>query len=289
MKRFRKKRREKLYRGRAISKRRVSLDIALRLMVFALVVLLAVMKFPDVKSRVLACSLFRLDSVTLKGNRYLLDSQLLETAGLEEGTCGLGRDTEEIRSRLVQHPRIKSAKVKRFLWKKIHIVIEERTPLALLEHARLLEIDDEGVVFEPVHVTLVPDLPVITGLSCGKMAPGDTLKSRESRHVLTLLKKLRDPDVNLYDQISEVHVDRNGALILVSVNSGTPVLVGTEDVTAKKLRALRVALADMQRKYIRPGSLDLRFKNQIVIKEAEEPASDVLSEAGREAGRVAFF
>jgi cell division protein FtsQ len=289
VRRFRRKAKDKLYCGRAISRKRVSLDIALRVTVFALVVLLAVMKFPDVKTRVLACSLFKLDSVTLKGNRYLLDAQLLEIAGIEEGTCGLGRDIEEIRSRLIRHPRIKSARVKRFLWKKIHIVVEERTPLALLDHARLMEIDDEGVVFHPVHATLIPDLPVITGLSCRKLAPGDTLKSKESGRVLMLLKKLRSPEVNLYDQISEVHVDRRGALVFVSVHSGTPVLVGTEDVTTKKLRALRVALADMQSRYVRPTSLDLRFRNQIVVKEAKESASDVFSEAGTEAGMVAFF
>jgi len=289
VRRLRRKAKGKLYCGKALSRKRLTLDITLRFAVFALVVLLAVMKFPEAKARVLGWSLFRLDSVTLKGNRYLLDDQLLEIAGIEEGTCGLGSDVGEIHSRLVRHPRIKSASVKRFLWKKIHIAVEERTPVALLDYTQLMEIDEDGVAFEPVHATLIPDLPIITGLSCGKVAPGDRVKGREIERVLALIRKLRSPEVSLYDQISEIHVDRGGALFLVSIHSGTPVLVGTENVTTKKLKALRVALADMQRREVTPVSLDLRFRNQIVVREAKESASDVLSKAGTEAGRVAFF
>ncbi|UCF78562.1 MAG: FtsQ-type POTRA domain-containing protein [Candidatus Eiseniibacteriota bacterium] len=289
MRRAGKKTRTKLYCGKAISKKRVSLDFALRLTVFGLVVLLAVMKFPDAKARMLSSSLFRLDAVTLKGNRYLMNPQIMSTAGIEEGACGLGLDVDEIRSRLLEHPRIRSATVKRFLWKKLYISVEERSPVALLENVRLLEIDDEGVVFEPVRPTLVPDLPVITGLSCGKLSPGDRVGGDEIERVLLLLRKLRDPEVNLYDQISEVHVDRHGALYLVSIHSGTPVLVGSETVTTKKLRALRVALADMQRREVKPGSLDLRFKNQIVVRGAEQSSADALADPGADAGRVALF
>jgi cell division septal protein FtsQ len=132
VRRLRKTRTNKTYCGKAISRRRVPLDIALRVMVFGLVVLLAVMKFPDAKAKVLGSGLFKLNSVTLKGNRYLLDSRVMEIAGIEEGSCGLGQDIKDIQSRLVGHPRIRSATVKRFLWKKIHISIEERTPVALL-------------------------------------------------------------------------------------------------------------------------------------------------------------
>jgi cell division protein FtsQ len=280
---------KKAYCGRALARRPISLDFALRIIFFSLILVLAVVKFPEARARVLHSGLFRLDSVALKGNRYLLDSQVMAIAGIERGACGLGLDSEKIRSRLTKHPRIKSASVGRLLWKKLYITIEERTPVALVEADKLLEIDEERVVFEPVHSALLPDLPVITGLSYRKIVLGDTLEGEGIEHAMALVGKLRDPEVNLFDQISEIHVEDNGDLILVAVRSGTPILVGSEPVTRKKLQAFKVAWADMQRKDLRPTTVDLRFKDQIVAKAPKRTTSEELYAGDAEATRAVLF
>jgi cell division protein FtsQ len=280
---------KKAYCGRALVRGPISLDFALRIIFFSLILVLAIVKLPEARARVLHSGLFRLDSVALKGNRYLLDSQVMAIAGIERGACGLGLDTEKIRSRLTKHPRIKSASVRRLLWKKLYITIEERMPVALVEADRLLEIDEERVVFEPVHSALLPDLPVITGLSYRKIVLGDTLEGEGIEHAMALVEKLRDPEVNLFDQISEIHVESNGDLVLVAVQSGTPILVGSEPVTRKKLQAFKVAWADMQRKDLRPASMDLRFKDQIVAKVPKQRASEELYAGDAEAEKAVLF
>jgi len=283
------KKRKKAYCGTALGRAPISLDLVLRMVFFSLVIVLALVKLPEARAKIFRTSLFKLDSVAIKGNRYLLDSQVMAIAGVEKGASGLGLDAEKIRSRLIKHPRVRSASVKKLLWKKLYITIEERTPAALVGVDKILEIDEDRVVFEPVDYALLPDLPVITGLSYRRIVLGDTLKGEGIEHAIALIKKLRDPEVNLLDQVSEIHIDDSGDLILVTAGSGTPVVVGSEMVTMKKLQAFKVAWADMQRKNIVPASVDLRFKDQIVAKVPNQPAPEGLYAGEAGAGKAALF
>lgn len=261
----------------------------LRIVFLTLVIVLAVIKLPEARARVLGSSLFRLNSISLKGNRYLLDSQVLRIAGVEKGTCGLRYDTEKIASRLEKHPRIRSAAVKKLLWKRLYIRVEERAPFALVDAQKLLEMDESGAVFEPVDPAVLPDLPVITGLRGKRIRPGDTISGDQIDQAIALLQRLRDPEVNLYDQISEVHLRRDGSIVLVAVELGIPVILGSEDVSKRKLQALRVAMADMQQRGLLPASVDLRFKGQVVAKVQEQPASEESDREGAGTGTYALF
>jgi cell division protein FtsQ len=286
---LRRRTRKKLYCGKGYHRKRVSFDLVLRVVFLALVVVLAVVKLPEARARVLGSSVFRLDSVSLKGNRYLLDSQVLRIAGVEKGTCGLRYDTQKIQSRLEKHPRIKSATVKKLLWKKLYIRVEERTPFVLVDAQKLLEMDEGGVVFEPVDPAVLPDLPVITGLDGKRIRPGDTLKGDQIGQAIALLQRLRDPEVNLYGQISEVNLRRDGSIVLVAMESGVPVILGSEDVSKRKLQALRVAMADMQQRGLLPSSVDLRFKGQVVATVQDQPASKESGREGADTGAYALF
>jgi cell division protein FtsQ len=281
--------RKKLYCGKGYRRKRLSLDLVLRIVFLTLVIVLAVIKLPEARARVLGSSLFRLNSISLKGNRYLLDSQVLRIAGVEKGTCGLRYDTEKIASRLEKHPRIRSAAVKKLLWKRLYIRVEERAPFALVDAQKLLEMDESGAVFEPVDPAVLPDLPVITGLRGKRIRPGDTISGDQIDQAIALLQRLRDPEVNLYDQISEVHLRRDGSIVLVAVELGIPVILGSEDVSKRKLQALRVAMADMQQRGLLPASVDLRFKGQVVAKVQEQPASEESDREGAGTGTYALF
>jgi cell division protein FtsQ len=271
------KARKKLYCGKGYRRKRLSFDLVLRVVFLTLVIVLAFIKLPEARARVLDSSLFRLNSVSLKGNRYLLDSQVLRIAGVEKGTCGLRYDPEKIAARLEKHPRIKSAAVKKLLWKKLYIRLEERTPFALVDAQRLLEMDESGAVFEPVDAAMLPDLPIITGLRAKRIRPGDTITGDQIEQAVALLRRLRDPEVNMFGQVSEVHLERDGSIVLVAVESGVPMIIGSEEVSTKKLQALRVAMADMQQRGLLPASVDLRFKGQVVVRMKETSASGQLN------------
>ncbi|MFH0777942.1 MAG: FtsQ-type POTRA domain-containing protein [Candidatus Eisenbacteria bacterium] len=283
------RRRTRLYCGKSISRRRLSPDFPLRVTFLVLVVVLAIAKLPDARAKVLGSSIFRLESIRVEGNRYLLDSQVLSVAGIEKGMCGLKLDGDAIRSRLLKHPRIKSTEVHKFLWKKLFIRVEERTSVALVDLGRLLEIDEDRVVFEPIHAAYVPDLPVITGLSANRVACGDTLDSQQVRQALALLERLKSAEVNLFGQISEIHVDKNGGLTMLALESAVPLFLGNEPVSLKKLQALKIALADMQRKELIPASVDLRFKDQIIARVARGSVSGAASPGEAAAPGAALF
>jgi cell division septal protein FtsQ len=179
--------------------------------------------------------------------------------------------------------------VKKLLWKKLYIKLEERTPFALVDAQKLLEMDESGVVFEPVDPAVLPDLPVITGLRGKRIRPGDTLKGEQIDQAIALLKRLGDPEVNLYGQISELNLRKDGSIVLVAVESGVPVILGSEDVSKRKLQALRVAMADMQQRGLLPASVDLRFKGQVVATVQAQPALRESDKQGTDTGAYALF
>lgn len=267
------RRKKKLYCGRGIRRRRLSLDLCLRVVFLGLVLVLAVVKLPEARAKVLGSGLFKLNSVAISGNRYLLDSEILKLARVEKGTCGLKYDADLIQKALERHPRVKSASVRKLLWKKLYISVEERTPFALVDAGKLLEMDESGVVFEPVDPSMLPDVPVITGLRANRVSPGDTLRGEKVDQVVALLTELRDPEVNLYCHVSELHVEKDGSMVLVGADTGIPLVLGSGEVSRKKLQALKVAMADMQRRNLLPASVDLRFRGQIVVTILEQPSS----------------
>lgn len=118
--------------------------------------------------------------VLLEGRRYASRSRIASAIGVKRGDPILGIDLTEIRLRLETVPWIRTATVRRNWPGKIHIVLDERQPIALWQRDRKLRlVDAEGVTLTDKGIGRFRHLLVIIGKDAPSHAPKllDTLET----------------------------------------------------------------------------------------------------------------
>ena len=83
---------------------------------------------------VLQSALFAVSSVQLVGARHLTEEEILSIAGISMGDSLFNVDVRRARERLLAHPRIEQATVRRRLPATIHVEVVERVPVAIMPH-----------------------------------------------------------------------------------------------------------------------------------------------------------
>ncbi|MBW1636779.1 MAG: FtsQ-type POTRA domain-containing protein [Deltaproteobacteria bacterium] len=193
-------------------------------------------------------------------------------------TSLIGMKTMEIEKRLLQNPRVSSARVMRNWPAGVEIAIKEHVPVALLQSStshsgQLYYIDKKGEPYMPVAVGDNLDFPVVTGLAEVK---DPNVKRRATEEVLIFLKKINKNNPHLPAQsVSEIHVNSAGELVVYLVEYPFPIFFGDGDTRKKYKKLVRVlqALYKKQRgeeiisrvEYIR---MDY-FNDKVLVAESE--------------------
>lgn len=204
-------------------------------------------------------NLFRLDHISVAGNRILKESQVAALSGLEIGVNLFAADLKAATQRLVADPAIKDALLVRQPPGGLLIQLQERRPLALATTAdRLHGLDEEGVLFPLPQAPF--NLPIVTGIDGIVDTPGVNRFS----HLVAFLGQIRSNAPAFLDEVSEVH--------MVSVTEARVYLVG--DGLTLRMR-LEGAVDQVRRFYAfvntgahrtkTPVYIDLRFANQVVV------------------------
>ncbi|MET0220429.1 MAG: cell division protein FtsQ/DivIB [Pseudorhodoplanes sp.] len=193
---------------------------------------------------------FRIDSISLTGQRHLTREEILAMAGVTGRTSLLFLDAGDARSRLKANPWIADATVLKLFPDRLHIAITERRAFALWQmKGRLQVISRDGVVVEPFVAPHVAHLPLVVGLGANAMA-SDFLaimdrhpQLQEQVHAYVLvaerrwnLKLKNGIDVRLPEANAEQAIET-----LMTLDRDTKLL--TRDITAIDLRSAdRVAV-----------------------------------------------
>lgn len=122
----------------------------------------------------------RVQEVLLEGRRFASRSRIATAIGVKRGDPILGVDLTGIRRRLEAVPWIRTATVRRTWPGKIHIVLDERRPIALWQRNRKLRlVDAEGVTLTDRNIGRFRHLLVIVGKDAPSHAPEllDTLET----------------------------------------------------------------------------------------------------------------
>ncbi|HEB50783.1 MAG TPA: FtsQ-type POTRA domain-containing protein [Desulfobulbus sp.] len=196
--------------------------------------------------RLLARSeVFRLTGVTVQGNRVVRTSAILGVAGLEQGMNLLTLDTERACRRICTNPWIRSATVRRQWPSTVLVRVREYRPLAILRRTGdaaggLFYVDRQGEIFAPVRPGQDMDYPVLS--SDPGMAPEDRIAEGSPLHeaVRLLLLAARGNPILPVQAISEIHVSRDGSLILYLVDRPFPIYFGREGIRKKFYRLVRI-------------------------------------------------
>lgn len=260
------------YQGRALERSKVrrppgpsgSLAKVLRVVaVMAVMGLLAMVPWKQLRRRFAI-----VDQVRVSGLRYLDADRVRKRAGLREGQDLLSLDLSRTRQLVMLDPRVESARVKRVGLRGVEVMVRERVPALVVLHGEPWEVDSTGVLLEPLQRGVVADVPMLTGADYSRYKPGTQLRTQEVQRGLAWTAALGDNALRLAGQVSEVDVSDARITRFVLLN-GIRLVGPTWPVSTRQLSGLRATLADLEHKGMKPREVDVRFEDQIIVREVE--------------------
>ncbi len=240
---------------------------------------------------------FSAHQIQVEGTRRLSARVVAAQAGVREGVNVLGVNLSAARRKLLAHPWIAEADIRREIPSAIHIRIREHVPAAVVDMGRKFLLNEQGELFKEVEATDPTGLPVVSGLKPADVrvadrsgaaapsmpavlapaAPPEAPLSRPMEAVLQVLALGREPGGVLpARQIAAIRVDRELGLTVTAYEDGKSIRLGFDDYSAKfrllgELLAFfknqpgmaavaRIDLTDAGRVIVNPARADLPVK-----------------------------
>lgn len=213
-------------------------------------------------------------NIEITGLKRLQPEFILKMAKLGPETNLLALKPLQVERTLETHPWIARATLTRHWPQRVHLNIQEREPMALVQVGELYYVDHRGYLFKPLSPGDPHDFPVITGLprkffSSHEEALPETMA--RVKEIMALVKKA-PPPLNL-ENISEIHVDLERGLTLYANGLGAGVDLG-RDHYQDKLQRLAQAWPIIAKKGCLPRaariSLDYPRKVLLTLKGTEQ-------------------
>ena len=202
---------------------------------------------------------FATKQLLVDGNERLRREEILETAGLalEQNVFDLA--PEDAQARLVGHPWIADASVRRRLPDTYEITVREHDAVAVLalsegggEGDSLYLVGDDGSVFKRVTEADPLDLPVITGVDRTRFTRDRAWRGSLLVETVALLHDYRGAGLWRREPIGEVHLGADDSLTLYIGGDATRIALGRGPFRVK-LRRLRRVLDELRRREARPA------------------------------------
>lgn len=225
-------------------------------------------------------SLFEARQVDVSATAWVAPWEVVELSGIAPGDDLLEVIPDSVAARLRAHPRIADARVTRTWRRSVWLWVDEVPPVALLMQGTGFEVAADGTVLGPPPKSARPewpaperggwsprgvDLPLLTGLSAQKVAPGQVLQPPAVRQALDFLLRLEAYGEDGHGWLSEVWAGAPGELEAVTL-SGIRVRVGDGRLGPRKLAALHTVLARIEQEEEPVRYVDARFRNQVIVK-----------------------
>jgi cell division protein FtsQ len=141
----------------------------------------------------------------------------------------------QVERALMAHPWIAKAEVSRQWPHRLHLKIQERDPVALVQIGEeLLYMDRQGMLFKPLSPGDPHNFPVITGLTAEQFrhAAGDLPEVVAQVFQLMAVLGKNPPPLNL-ENISEIHVDLELGFTLYAMGLGAALDLGFNGYSEK--------------------------------------------------------
>lgn len=215
---------------------------------------------------------FRVQKVMVTGCKALTEPEVIAAARVPMARSIFDVEFAPIAQRVAALPFVQKVQVSRIFPSTVLIAVQERKPLALLNHGGLWPVDAEAVVLprlqsnRRVNDPAIFDMPVLSGAAFLKPVANQPLAPAQQR-VIALLAELRTTNAMLYHSISEANLNAKGQLTFYLMERGVPVYLGV-DRWMEKCDRLFIFL-----QHVKPASgnflaIDLRYDNQIVTRES---------------------
>lgn len=259
-------------------------ELALRSLVVIAIGVGAVAVGRLVERHVRTSPAFAVTEISLEGHVRLTREEVLSQAELAMGNNVFDVSPEEARARLLAHPWIAEANIRRRLPGSYTIEVRERRAVALLALGDVFLVSDGGAIFKRVEGNDPIDLPVITGIDRERFTRDRAFRTSVLLETVALLHDYRGAGLWSREPIFEIHVERDDGLSLYVGGDATYVRLG-HGPFRDKLRRLRTVLDELSERgaralYVyldnerRPDRVTVRVREEPVRAPEPEPATD---------------
>ncbi len=208
---------------------------------------------------------FDLKKIELVGNSAVPDSLILKITKPYEGMNLLALPGKELKHKLLRISRVKEVKLNKKLLNTLQIVVTERKGFLYLKSLEgdLFPVDAEAVVLAKYSRIYSEDLPIYsTYLSSSQIKTGCKLLNSNLNRILNLQRRILKEAPEFLPNISEYYMIDN-TINFIDAKRGTRIIPSDEDMSKQLARYQFV----QENGNINKNSVvDLRFKNQVVVK-----------------------
>lgn len=241
------------------------------------------------------CDYFRAQSLKIEGMQRLTAKQIQQQAHVSRGVNVLDVNLSMVRKRLMAHPWIAEAEVRREIPFGLYIHIKEHVPLAIVDLDRKYIINEQGQVFKEWTASDPDTLPMVSGLQLADFkAQGKTsvaalprldvragpsqinhLKAKPLEavmQVLTLGKQARSILPNRY--IKQIRVDREIGITLEAFKQIKTIFLGYHNYPLKYAILKNILIYRKQKQNFPDfDRVDLNNVNRIVVNPVRRKTS----------------
>ncbi len=200
--------------------------------------------------------IFRIRTITISGTHILTKTELVYYMGLRQNANLLNLDIDILYHKLIAHPWIKDATIRRRFPGTLAIHIQERVPVALIMIDKLYYVDRSGVIFDKINKEVGCDFPIITGPHRFSQLAAYRPLIRKALPLVT------DRTSQL---ISEIHLDPSRGLTLITLNDAIPVKLGVQNLPKRLAHFLATYHYLRQREIVTRG-IDCRYPDRVVVQ-----------------------
>jgi len=211
---------------------------------------------------------FRLTRIDVRTEEQVSREELLDFLHTRLGQNIFSVDLNDVAQRVVSHPWVEAATVRRELPDGMVVDIRERHAVALLHAGGLYLVDERGVVFKRQGSGDPIDLPVLTGFRGDSFAAGGSSASHQAARVAEAVQLLRlggETGVFPDERVSEIGFDTVSGFSLTTAQTGMLVHFGYGDYE-RKLRHFSLVAEHLGEQMNQVRVVDLAVAGKVVVR-----------------------
>ena len=208
---------------------------------------------------------FKVSEVRVENESRVTAEEIAALSDVRLGHNIFELDLPRIGRKIEENPWVKSAEVRRLFPRTVVIRVEERSPKAVINLDYLYYVDGDGEIFKVLEADDSLDFPVITGLERKDLLEKPDEAQNRLREMVGLVGELTGRRIFGLQDVSEIHLDQTGEIVLYSCAGGVPVRMGDGNYGAK-LDHLERIYAELKPRLRALKYIDLNVIDRIVVK-----------------------
>tara|TARA_A200000113_G_scaffold189447_1_gene177479 strand:+ start:250 stop:993 length:744 start_codon:yes stop_codon:yes gene_type:complete len=213
--------------------------------------------------------IYDIDEINIYGTNFFDQSIIEEKSDVLKSYNIFDSELENYKDEMLKFNHIIDCKISRKFPSTIDITIYEREPIALISSDELIILDSEGVCLPVEYCDL--SLPILSNFKSNpELYPkGSTTASTNVLSSINLMKFTKDNYSIIYDNISEFVFNEDSEYEIILKNGRTRIFLGSQNLQLKikYLESFQETLKE-EKNITDFRYIDLRFKNQVIVKEA---------------------